>query len=310
MESSRIGYGPSRSDALLAARDGRGFVSTSAGTLAHREAFGWIDVRESDGTGFANPGQPGPRDQRGTPLYAVGSGKWPDVGGVVMCPMHRWTRPPYAISPQVAANPILNDPARTGDPRWGRPVLSNPDPQPAIANGWPGTVSDANWGDFVTGEAVPVGTSVGVAWFRVRRASAATFIVTVGAGGTMGFKDWDEVVGTTRPSGAPGGAELFGNDRGLFESLRIGEIRNWYEVRWSAAVRPLDFRHEEAVWWGRWLQNAFAYRVYPVNGSQYTGWGRSNRFNPNPVGTISYIQRLEARGDGPVRPVSGEALPW
>lgn len=312
LECSRIGYGTSRQDATRGADASiDGYVITTSGALAHREAFGWIDVRESDGVGFAQPGLPGPRDQRGNRIVSV-SGKWPDVGGIVICPMQRWTRPPYAIAPLVAANPILSDPARQGDPRWGLPLLSNPDPMPAVANGWPSAVTDRGWNDYVTGDARPTATSPNQAWFRVCRLSAATFVVTCGAGGTMGFKDWNEVTlpEAQRHPGAPGGPELFNNDASLFETLRTNELRTWYEIRWSAAVRPLDFRYEEAMWWGTWLQNAFAYRTYPVNGSQYTGWGRANRFNPNPMGTLSYIQRLDARGDGPVKPVTGEPLPW
>ena len=312
LEAGRIGYGPSRSDAQRPAGPAiDGFVTTPSGALAHREAFGWIDVREADGIGFPEAGMPGPRDQRGQRI-ATTAGRWPDVGGVVICPMYCWTRPPYAISPVVAANPILVDESQRGDPRWGLPLLSNPDPMPAVANGWPAAINESAWNDHVSGDPQPVVVSANRSWFRVRRLSAATFIITCGAGGTLGFKDWDEVMlsGAQRIPGSPGGPELFGNDRAFFELLRNEEIRTWYEIRWSAGIRPLDFRYEEAMWWGTWLQNAFAYRTYPVNGSQYTGWGRSNRFNPNPVGTLSYVQRLDARGDGPVKPVTGEALPW
>ena len=312
LECSRIGYGPGRDDARRPAGPAvAGFVSTPANGLAHREAFGWIDVRESDGIGFPEPGLPGPRDQRGERI-ATTPGKWPDVGGVVMCPMYRWQRPPYAITPMVAANPIISGDDRRADPRWGLPLLSNPDPMPTVANGWPAAINQGAWSDHVSGDPSPVAGSANQSWFRVRRSGPATFIITCGAGGTQGFKDWDEVrlTGAARIPGAPGGTELFNDDPALFESIRTSELRNWYEVRWSAAVRPLDFRYEEAMWWGTWLQNSFAYRVYPVNGSQYTGWGRSNRYNPNPMGTLSYVQRLEARGDGPVQAGTAEALAW
>ena len=130
LEAGRIGYGPSRSDAQRPAGPAiDGFVTTPSGALAHREAFGWIDVREADGIGFPEAGMPGPRDQRGQRI-ATTAGRWPDVGGVVICPMYCWTRPPYAISPVVAANPILVDESQRGDPRWGLPLLSNPDASP------------------------------------------------------------------------------------------------------------------------------------------------------------------------------------
>ena len=90
------------------------------------------------------------------------------------------------------------------------------------------------------------------------------------------------------------------NDPAFFASLLQNEVRMWYEVRWSGAVKPLDFRYEEALWWMRWLQNPFAYRLYPVNGTQYPGWSRTNRFNPNPVGSLSYLQRLNAADGKPL----------
>jgi hypothetical protein len=305
LESSRLGYGPSRERALAAADDGDGFVRTGDGRLAVREGFGWIDVREADGGAFPDPAQPGPRDQNGRLVYSPG--RWPAVGGVVICPMQRWTRPPYAIRPTVAYNPILIDPAHAGETAWGRPLLLNPDPQPAVANGWPGAVGTGGWSGFVRGDPAPVANSVGLSWFRIMRRSAATFIVCCGAGGSMGFKDWDEVTAWRTLAGAPDGPELFNHDPTFFAALQSTEVKLFYEIRWSAAVRPLDFRNEEALWW-RWLQNAFAYRIYPMNGTQYTGWCRTNRYNPNPVGTISYIQRLEARGGDPIDPQTGSHI--
>ena len=292
LEASRLGYGQSKAEAERATSAGTGFVTNADGRLMHREGFGWIDVRSADG-------QPGPLDQLGQPVYRAGI--WPAVGGTVVCPMQRWTRPPYALKQTISYNPILADPNRTGDPRWGRPLLLNPDPQPLTPNGWPNPVNDTNWVDYVRGDPRPVVGSADISWFRIHRLSAATFIVTCGAGGTLGFRNWSEVLNASLLPGSLGGPELFNNDPALFELQRSSEIRMWYEIRWSGAVRPLDFRYEEACWW-RWLQNAFAYRIYPVNGTQYPGWSRANRFNPNPVGTISFIQRLDAKGDGPQDP--------
>ncbi|HYE04378.1 MAG TPA: hypothetical protein VEL07_02550 [Planctomycetota bacterium] len=309
LEAGRLGYGPSRAQAVLPANDapGSGFVRANAGRLMHREAFGWIDAREADGASFPDPSSPGPRDQRGDPVYRPG--RWPAVGGTVIGVMHRWRRPPYAILPTVAPNPIVTDPTRRGDADWGRPLQRAPAVQPAVGNGWPGGVTDAGWAAHVRGDATPVPGSTGIAWFRVHRASAATFVVTCGAGATLGFRDWDEVLAWSTIAGAVGGPAAFADDRVLFDELRSRERRMWYEIRWSGAVRPLDFRHEEALWWGRWLQNAFAYRTYPVNGTQYTGWSRANRFNPNPLGTISYIQRLDDDGSQPLDGAGGVPLP-
>jgi hypothetical protein len=307
LESGRLGYGLTRDDSA-AGRAGSGVVTGAGGRRMHREGHGWIDIRSLEGDGFPDPALPGPRDQNGETVYRAGAGFWPEVGTTVICPMHRWTRPPYAIRPTIAANPILVDPARRGDAAWGRPLLREPDPQPASDNGWPGAVDGRGWGEFALGDPAPVAASNGLAWFRLHRVSAATFVVTCGAGGTMGFRDWNEVRDWQRVAGAPGGPELFGNDPGLFASLLLTEVRLWYEVRWSGAVKPLDFRYEEALWW-RWLQNAFAYRIYPVNGTQYPGWSRTNRYNPNPVGTISYLQRLDAADGSPLDTTTRQPLP-
>ncbi len=297
LEAARLGYGQDRLQAVKAPGSRQGFVQGPDGRLMHREGYGWIDVRDSDGTSFPDPALPGPRDQNGRVVYQPGI--WPAVGGVVICPMHRWMRPPYAITPRIAANPIQVDDERRGDQRWGRPLLLNPDPQPLVGNGWPQPVKADQWEAFVRGDPSPVAESVGKAWFRIRRTGAATFLVTCGAGGSWGFRDWDEVKRWDRICGAPDGEALFQGDRRLFDALCSHEVRMWYEIRWSAAVRPLDFRHEEALWWGMGLQNAFAYRIYPVNGTQYPGWCRANRCNPNPLGTISYIQRLDSDGMSP-----------
>jgi hypothetical protein len=318
LEAGRMGYGPSRVAALQPATAGQGIVSDPSGNLEVREGYGWIDVRSAD---LESPqGDYGPFDQNRTSVVTH-KGTWPDVGGIVICPMFRWSRPPYAIKATVAYNPILIDPSQASDPRYGRPLLLNPDPQPAVVNGWPSGVSDSlmtpagvpNWTDYVTGSPQPMSSSQGSAWFRVFRKSQATFIITCGAGGTMGYRDWNEVqAASTAVTGAPGGASgpaLFNNDRDFFESLLSVEVRLWYEVRWSGGVRPLDFRFEEPKWWWQ-LQNGMAYRTYPVNASQYPGWCRANKFNPNPLGTISYIQRLDAQGGQPIDPVSGAIAVW
>jgi hypothetical protein len=189
-------------------------------------------------------------------------------------------------------------------------------------NGWPGTVSDAlitpaglpHWTRFRQWGAAAGASSQGTAWFRVYRKSQATFIITCGAGGTMGYRDWNEVpVSHPRRSPALRVGRMVRRCSTMiasfFESLLASEVRLWYEVRWSGGVRPLDFRFEEPKWWWQ-LQNGMAYRTYPVNASQYPGWCRANKFNPNPLGTISYIQRLDAQGGQPVDPATGPIAIW
>src|SRR4051812_47836039 len=126
--------------------------------------------------------------------------------------MHVLERPPAAIRLTTSYNPIRTpvspDPVGPGDPLFGRPFLRNPDPLPVSANGWPGAVDDAGFADFMRGDRRIRPTSVGLAWFRCRRDGDATFVVTCGAGGTLGYRDWTEVV-------AEGATEAFMGRREL-----------------------------------------------------------------------------------------------
>lgn len=285
LEGSRLGY------------DTPAFV---AAKKQHREGFGWIDVRD-----LATNDGIGPMDQFLKPVFEPGSRRWPDIGGVVVCPMYRWTRPPCAISRRMVYNPILTASDQRSDPRWGRPFLLDPDPQPVVDNGWADQqVNDRQWNAFVQGDAMPSPGSVGRAWFRIRRHSPSRFIVTCGAGGTDGCKDWEEVLAAGAnhgPAGVLGGPERFDNNPLLFASLRASEVRTWYEVQWSAAVVPLYFHYADAG-------GPYAHKLSKtVNGSQTDGY--ANRYTPNPVGTITYVQRLDGPPSGR-HPDTGLAWEW
>lgn len=291
LEGSRLGY------------DTPAFVKK---TGQHREGHGWIDVRDMN----ANNGV-GPLDQFKEPVFAPGSRRWPDIGGVVVCPMYRWTRPPCAISPRMAYNPIIADDERRGDPRWGRPYLTQPDPLPVVDNGWPAEVHARNWNAFLNGDSTPSSATMGRAWFRIRRHSASRFIVTCGAGGTNGFRDWEEVLaaGSNKgPAGTLGGPEFFDGNPRLFDSLLAAEVRTWYEIQWSAAVVPLYFHY--FVTWDSPDNKGhlpYSYIAQSVNSSQSNR--ETNRYTPNPVGTISYIQRLDGPPSGK-HPDTGLSWDW
>ncbi len=252
----------------------------------HQEAFGWIDVRD---------GRIGPRLSQGEDVLPVSpdrpqgdSARFPLFTGFRF-PMYVRERPPYAIRLDAVYNPI----AASG-PDEGLPWLINPDPQPQASNRWNGgnhtvnpTVND--WYDYKNGDPRPRIRTMNRAWFRLWRDGPATFVVTCGAGGTLGYrlKDWnvnDPVTGLPMVDHA-----LFGNDYETFRDLDAHEIRFWYRVEWSAAVLALDYHnldHELGI-------DRDHYMSWPPNASHT--WRHSRRTQmhaKNMVGTISWVQRL------------------
>lgn len=243
------------------------------------ESFGWIDVRD---------GQLGPKLKA---TNAPDDSNFP-VGSFQRFPMYVMKRPPFAVQLTATYNPIRTPyspgPVSTGDARFGMPYLINPDPQPVVRNGWngfPGAgVSATNWNDYENGDSTPRINSVNKSWFRIRRESGATFVVTCGAGGTMGYRDWSEVLATA------GASDLFGNSSSLFENLRLSEIRLWYRVEWNPAGLALDYHMlDHSI--GR---NRDHYMVWPMNASHSTAGHeyRTQMHAVNMAGTILWIQRL------------------
>ena len=330
MEASRIGWEPMNPPADY----------TKAPTplsTEHAETFGWIDVRdgglgprietggitEADRTSTSlentdgnndryrvidSNGNPRPIDKPmpANPPYdsrREGGQKFP-IGVARRFPMHVLTRPPFAISPRVAENPV-----NLAAPDNGRSYLRNPDPKPAIVTSpkvrtpvigapvigavdWTyGTADEYNeWAKGDTLGLIGSGInskhvfkvrqdSVGKSWFRLlREKSGASFIVTCGAGGTLGYRDWNEV-GTDQ--------SLFSNDPRFFESLRNSEVRLWYRVEWNAATTVPDMQFSQ-----HWREHAFE-----VSSATYTGGGPVMTYSgqwraANMGGTIQMIQRL------------------
>ncbi len=266
-EGSRIGY------------------DVGAPTGKHREAFGWIDVRD----GLAGPrGEDWSAPSGYDPFFKVadvedrdGDGAadrpaWPAVRGVARCPMHVLERPPYATELTTAYNPI---PAVAG-PDFGIPYLLAPDPRSVIQAPTPNAKALA-W----SGDPKPRANSTGLAWFRVRREDAATFVVTCGAGATQGFMDWDEVRGMFA-------TELFGGDQVVFEQMRAAETRAWYRFEWSAAVAPSEVHNvANALNGGSPVDQ---YVSFPMNTSDVPQGKpmRSQAHCINMGGTIRWVQRL------------------
>jgi hypothetical protein len=242
--------------------------------------------------------------------------------------MYRVERPPCAVIPDMHPNAIATD---LGDPTtYGVPILSKPDPMPLLdpALGVHNPSDAAQKASWLAGDLRPVASSLSLAWFRIYRERAtdlypggvpadlrsgvpgATFIITVGSGGTQGYADWAEV------TAASAGAE-FGNDPGVFASQLAGELRQWFRVEWSGAIGGGEQRlraaldggrgtlgnQEDTVWNGTAWVPGTARRSWharnPINASRSRDWpyGKATTLvashEPrNYIGTITYIERL------------------
>ena len=291
-EASRLGYDGNR----------------TKNTNFHPEGYGWIDVRDgaigpkpsaipattnpirffntSASTGTTPHSDAAQYTFRAdnTTIFPIGVSKRFD--------MYMKTVPPFAIRLDAAPNPI--------DPQNGIPYLSRPDPMPVLP-------ADFNWSNpsasdfnsFERGDHRPVSNSLGLAWFRLHRCgpghrlkpydtySAATFIVTVGAGATGGFRFFGP------PEMTPADEQRFGTKENFY-ALQAEELRYWYLVEWSPAVGGQylfnTIHHRD----GKYDANGefFAitqYAQFPQNKSRYShSQGKLKNFG----GTIRYIQRL------------------
>ncbi len=249
-EASRLGYDDSK-------------------TPEHEEAYGWADIRD---------GSPGPKDQNGKPLYKVGSGKFPDIGGeAARFPLYVMEQPPFAIKNTYTYNPAPIDPSMS----WSDLVnQKNPDPQPA----------SRNWVDFALGKPLPKRDTVGICWFRIYRekndrnnhVEPATFTIACGAGGTHGYKNFQDAVNDNQ-------GHLFQNDPYYFNRLRAEERILWFRCEWTSAVGGS----------GTGIRMADGNINLPeVNLDSYKNYyGKSPRqhwwLNRNFLGSILWIQRLE-----------------
>lgn len=220
------------------------------------EAFGWRDIRD----GSQRDAVPGPRGFDGEPLYAAGSGEWPDVGGVARCAMRRPVLPPWATKRPYAYNPVPRRwPHSNPNLSGGEIRYNNFEPQPAqfpydepdgawtydshftddeddgLVDGLQG--HEGAWQAFAQGSRLDPDDPASLrahqggpeAWFRVYREDVDHFIVTVGTGATRGFRDWAEVQ-------AAGAESLFLSDESVFQEAAVAERRQWYRVAWSPSV--------------------------------------------------------------------------
>jgi hypothetical protein len=246
------------------------------GTAQHEEGFGWIDVRD---------GGIGPKDQNGN-LPAAYAGSWLDLSVPLAtrksarCPMYVMRRPPFAICPVAAPNPIASSGANKG-----MPYVANPDPIPAVhpvaANLPAVPLTPTEWQQYASGDRTPLQNGQEPTWFRLFRDGPASFVVTAGCGGTMGWKAWGEIPTADRTA--------FNGDQAFWQSMRESEALLWYRVEWSPAVAVPDYyniNNDFAI------SGSFAADHYFQSSMNWSMGVRNQGHNVNMGGTIRYVQRL------------------
>jgi hypothetical protein len=241
----------------------------------HEETFGWLDVRD---------GRIGPITQEGHVVWSsdlrVHDGirlrpAWPAPDSIVRCPMHVWKRTRFATTMHAAYNPIQTHTPTATD--YLMPYLRNRDPMPA----------GIGWLDHAQGDDTPTTDSAGRAWFRILREGPSTFLITCGAGGTLGFRSYAEVV-------AQGQQDLFNNDPGFFSILATQESRLWYRAEWSASSAEPTYHWQQHHTTFAGNSNVDSYLQWPLNASHSWNTGpRSPAFDKNQGGTFRWIMRLK-----------------
>lgn len=298
-EASRLGYD----------------TKASESSNFHLEGHGWIDVRDgaigpktdvqaatTDASRFfhtnASDRNTAPT-QSGAYVFRQHDQQHFKIGESRRFDMYMKEIPPFAIRLDAAPNPI--------DYTNGIPYLSRPDPMPVLPSGawnW-SSPSPSDFAEFEKGDPRPIQNSVGMAWFRLHRCgpghfdpnyakyNAATFIVTVGAGGTRGFRFFGDP-GNGRPKEmSPSDEQLFGSKEN-FTAIQTAEMRQWYLVEWSPAVGGQLFfniiHHRTPKFDANGEEFAHTqYAQFPQNRSRYThSQGKIKNFG----GTIAYVQRL------------------
>jgi hypothetical protein len=243
----------------------------------HKEAYGWIDVR--DGTVGPKPTALAPDAAESFAFGSDDSSRFP-LETPFRFPMEVMEIPPFAISLTAAPNPI--NPNTTNQ---GAPWLVNEDPVPVLS-----LAKGNSFEDFERGRPNIRPNSANMAWFRLYRLGGArtaahhnpaSFVVTCGAGGTRGYRTWSEVPPADRP--------YFADDPTYFESLAQNEVRLWYLVEWSPAIGGHIYHNTKNDRAGYDQYGAFA-----INASHD---GRSQGHAKNFGGTMRFIQRLPTEPD-------------
>ncbi len=325
MEASRLGYDTTVEEV----GSGRATENKSF----HLEGHGWIDVRDGtvgpkvdaqpattrdifflDAQSATTPSgnslytyRPNWGTQSDTRRSSSGySNDYFPIGSSLRVDMYRKKIPPYAIRLDAAPNPI--------NPENGVPYLSRPDPMPLLnvnAVNWKwnqasSSTTEKAFDEFKRGDPTPVANSINMSWFRLHRCgpshpdknyrvyNAATFVVTVGVGGTNGFRSFgnDPLLSDEENELCK---QLFQSED-IFNAIQANELRQWYLVEWSPAVGGQlvfnlagDLGGVGTDGDGELFQNT-SYAQRPQNRSRYnSAQGKLKSFG----GTIRFVQRLK-----------------
>lgn len=177
-ETSRLGWGGDRAHT--------GIHDPAA------EAFGWTDIRDGE------PGPRGPTQPGGARPALYRPGAYPALGTAMRGDTFTWRRAPYAMSQQMAPNPVvipardasgtdLHDDRSISENYIGKPkgsknyirlylpvwqAVLDGIKEEGVAN-YSAPPATENWDDFARGEQVARPESEGLAWFRIYREEPA-----------------------------------------------------------------------------------------------------------------------------------------
>lgn len=179
--------------------------------------------------------------------------------------------------------------------------------------------------EHLAGDLTPRPESVGRSWFRVRRLAPAqydgnpgdawfdsvpltgygVFLITCGAGGTRGFRDWAEVQ-------SENAEDIFLGDRQFFEQLRATERLLWFRCEWSGFIGGgVDVAQRYSAHHGHLGSVMVSFTRLHTQAPTITGASRlGNRIRQplNSLGTIRFIERLEGEPTDGSTPGQGNPL--
>jgi hypothetical protein len=109
--------------------------------------------------------------------------------------------------------------------------------------------------------------------------NASIFIITCGAGASLGFRDWADVQ-------AAGEESAFGNDPDQFTFVRATETILWYRIEWSPFVGDNAGK-------GSRQGNSDGLSGMPLNSDRAVGSSTAVYSTPSFFGSIRWMQRLD-----------------
>jgi len=246
-----------------------------------RKGYTWEQIRTNSGGTF-NPNpwplwEPFDWRDLDIPIHLRRAGRFP---------VYAVERPPFAVGLDAAPNPIggpwkyRSTVVRPADAN-GYPLQILPDTAPiTIQEATPSTYYDL-WRD---GDLRMRTESANRSWFRLFRDGPTTFVITVGSGGSKGFKNWSEVLD---PDGDPmtndSQVALF-PDAATFEEMLSSEQLQWFRCEWTPRIGDVS---SSIVTSGGFVQDSWP--DAPGGGFAYSN---DNYFSPPTNGSLSSQWRM------------------